>query len=244
MPARSQRPQEVILARLQSPRPGVCPLPASPHGLCAPRSCPACTPMPVDSPTNGLGSPSPYARANQEPWELRRLPQHGMKRLKPSLSRQKLFPSSTPCSSPPSSTGTGPPPSHTSQEPGGCPGLLLPPTHIPKAQLLHFSTTHHHHHIASPCPFLSKRATSLSSLPPRVPTQALSTQHSLFPTPESSSQDTHHKVTTDKMKYPHVPEYTETRSLCEGHVSVLEPAHCTPVGKVWVSPGAPISLRC
>ena len=148
MPARSQRPQEVILARLQSPRPGVCPLPASPHGLCAPRSCPACTPMPVDSPTNGLGSPSPYARANQEPWELRRLPQHGMKRLKPSLSRQKLFPSSTPCSSPPSSTGTGPPPSHTSQEPGGCPGLLLPPTHIPKAQLLHFSTTHHHHHIA------------------------------------------------------------------------------------------------
>ena len=132
--------------------------------------------------------------------------------------------------------------SHTSQEPGGCPGLLLPPTHIPKAQLLHFSTTHHHHHIASPCPFLSMRATSLSSFPPRVPTQALSIQHSLFPTPESSSQDTHHKVTTDKMKYPHVPEYTETRSLCEGHVSVLEPAHCTPVGKVWVSPGAPISL--
>lgn len=91
VPARSQRPQEVILARLQSPGPGVCPLPASPHGLCAPRSCPACTPMPVDSPTNGLGSPSPYARANQEPWELRSLPPHGMKRLKPSLSRQKLF---------------------------------------------------------------------------------------------------------------------------------------------------------
>lgn len=117
----------------------------------------------------------------------------------------------------------------------------LPPTHIPKAHLLHFSTTHHHH-LVSPCPFLSMRTTSLASVPPRVPTQALSNRHSLFPTPESSSQDTHHQVTMDKMKYPHDAEYTATRSLCEGHVSVLEPAYSPPVGKVWVSPGAPISL--
>lgn len=235
VPARSQGPQEVILARLQSPGPGVCPLPPSPHGLCAPRSCPASTSVPLDSPTNGLGSPSPDARANQEPWEHRRPPQHGVKRLTPSLSRQKLFPSSTLCSSSPSSRSHKPGAWRLSWAP-------LPPTHIPKAQLYHFSTVHH-----PPCLSLSlpqHESQSLSSVPPRVPTWALSIRHSLFPAPESSSQDTHHNVTLDKMKHLHVPGYTVTRSPCEGHVTVLEPAHCTRTGKAWVSPGALIFLRC
>lgn len=136
MPARSQGPQEAILARLQPPGPGVCPLPPSPQGLCAPRSCPASTSVPLDSPTNGLGSPSPDARANREPWEHRRPPQHGVKRLTPSLSRQKLFPSSTHCSFPPSSRPHKPGAWRLSWAP-------LPPTHIPRAQLYHFSTVHH-----------------------------------------------------------------------------------------------------
>ena len=58
------------------------------------------------------------------------------------------------------------------------------PSHShPQAHLLHFSTAHHRH-LVSPCPFLSMRVTSLASVPPRLPTQALSIRHSLFPTPE------------------------------------------------------------
>lgn len=155
VPARSQGPQEVIWpdsnplalesapchpARMASVHPGHVLILRLSHSTLQPMGWDPHLPMPGPTKSHGnTGGP---------------LSLLCVKRLTPSLSRQKLFPSSTPCSSPPSLPLTSPRLNSTTSQ---------------------LSTTR----LASPCPFLSMRATSLSSIPPRVPTRALSIRHSL-----------------------------------------------------------------